>query len=119
MLNSLHSTLFYCCAEAALLYGRGMRAGIDRREQKKAAATYQGSMMTKLRTAAGIEETSDMRTLQKNREALADRYDGFDMRVSASSALECKLTTRFIKCAVYSVFQELWLENLCEGCVVP
>jgi hypothetical protein len=32
------------CAEANLLFGRGMLAGIDRREQKKVAATVEVSL---------------------------------------------------------------------------
>ncbi len=68
-------------AEAALLFGRGMRAGIDRREQKKSGAEYEKAAMAKLRSAAGIEETQDMRQLQKEKEAAADLYDGVDMRV--------------------------------------
>lgn len=35
--------------EAALLYGRGMRAGIDRREQKKAGAELERATVAKIR----------------------------------------------------------------------
>ena len=35
--------------EAALLFGRGMRAGVDRREQKKAAATHEREILRKMR----------------------------------------------------------------------
>jgi hypothetical protein len=35
--------------EAALLYGRGLRAGVDRREQKKQAAEFEQKMMKKIR----------------------------------------------------------------------
>lgn len=41
-------------AEATLLYGRGMRAGIDRREQKKNAAEFEASMLRKSREAFGL-----------------------------------------------------------------
>lgn len=36
-------------AEATLLFGRGMRAGIDRREQKKKAADLEADMLRKVR----------------------------------------------------------------------
>ena len=35
--------------EAALLFGRGLRAGVDRREQMKAAAAHQRELMKKQR----------------------------------------------------------------------
>ena len=35
--------------EAALLFGRGLRAGVDRREQMKAAAAHQRELMRKQR----------------------------------------------------------------------
>lgn len=68
-------------AEAALLFGRGMRAGFDRREQKKAAAQLQAEAMRRMRAAAGEGETQETRRQERAREALADVYDGFDMRV--------------------------------------
>jgi len=37
--------------EAALLFGRGLRAGVDRREQMKAAASHQQEMLKKMRQA--------------------------------------------------------------------
>jgi hypothetical protein len=41
----------------------------------------QADMLRKLRGAAGIVETSDMRAAAREREARADKYDGFDMTV--------------------------------------
>ena len=38
--------------EAALLFGRGLRAGVDRREQMKAAAAHQNDIMKKMRQSA-------------------------------------------------------------------
>ena len=38
--------------EAALLFGRGMRAGVDRREQKKAAAMHEQEILRKMRETA-------------------------------------------------------------------
>lgn len=35
--------------EAALLFGRGLRAGVDRREQMKAAAAHQKELLRKMR----------------------------------------------------------------------
>ncbi len=40
------------CAEAALMFGRGMRAGIDRREQKKIAAALETEILRKV--GAGV-----------------------------------------------------------------
>jgi hypothetical protein len=44
----------------------------------------QADMLRKLRGAAGIVETSDMRAAAREREARADKYDGFDMTVSGN-----------------------------------
>eukprot|EP00967_Tisochrysis_lutea_P135934 scaffold241843_cov16-Tisochrysis_lutea.AAC.2 len=49
-LNPLYATPH----EATLLYGRGMRAGIDRREQKKKAAEFEADMLRKSREAFGL-----------------------------------------------------------------
>jgi hypothetical protein len=38
-------------AEASLLFGRGLRAGVDRREQKKQAAAHEAELMRKIREA--------------------------------------------------------------------
>ncbi|KXZ50152.1 hypothetical protein GPECTOR_17g788 [Gonium pectorale] len=76
-LNPLYNNLH----EAALMFGRGMRAGIDRREQKKAAATVEADMLRKGRTAAGLVDTAETREHDRERKRLADQYDGFDMRV--------------------------------------
>ena len=40
-------------AEANLLFGRGFRAGIDRREQKKTAAESEADMQKRLRDQLG------------------------------------------------------------------
>jgi hypothetical protein len=63
-----------------------MLAGIDRREQKKASAAVEAEMMTRLRGAAGIVETSDMRALAKQREDRAAKFE--DMRVRQAGG-EC------------------------------
>lgn len=76
-LNPLYNNLH----EAALMFGRGMRAGIDRREQKKQSAQHEADSMRKIREAAGIVETNEMRRHDKARERLADQYDKADMRV--------------------------------------
>ena len=70
-------------AEVTLLFGRGMRAGIDRREQKKQAAAMEGEILRKGREAAGIEETLEMKQVQRDREDRAAKYDAQDMVVSA------------------------------------
>eukprot|EP00775_Hariotina_reticulata_P011586 gene11586-11730_t len=80
-LNPLYNQLH----QANLLYGRGMLAGIDRREQKKQAATVEADMLKKLRNAAGIVETRDMVAQALEKEARADKYDNFDMSSCPSS----------------------------------
>ena len=39
--------------EAALLFGRGLRAGIDRKEQKKQAAVHEKELLSKMKSSAG------------------------------------------------------------------
>ena len=73
--------------EAALLFGRGMRAGIDRREQKKQLVSLERDSLRRARAAAGIEETTETRRQEREREKLADQYDGFDMRVRQAGTL--------------------------------
>ncbi|CAI9275258.1 unnamed protein product [Lactuca saligna] len=58
--------------EARLLFGRGFRAGMDRREQKKLAAKNEKELRDKIRKKDGIEERP---------EEAAAMYDTFDMRV--------------------------------------
>ena len=77
----LNSPPLLMCAEAALLFGRGMRAGIDRREQKKNLVTLERDSLRRGRAAAGIEETTETRRQEREREKIANQYDGFDMRV--------------------------------------
>lgn len=68
--------------EATLLFGRGFRAGMDRREQKKAAAEVEAEAMRRARHAdGGRRETGDERRRAAERAQRADRYDGGDMRV--------------------------------------
>ena len=45
--------------EANLLFGRGFRAGIDRREQKKAAAETEADLLKRLRETTGVRETDE------------------------------------------------------------
>ena len=73
-------------AEATLLYGRGMRAGIDRREQKKRAAEFEAEMLRKSRAAFGLAvDSAQTRAADLSRALAADRYEGADMRVRALS----------------------------------
>ena len=67
--------------EANLLFGRGMLAGIDRREQKKQSAAVEADMLRKLRAGAGITETAAMRAEEQERRERADKYGAGDMRV--------------------------------------
>jgi ATP-dependent RNA helicase DDX23/PRP28 len=74
--------LLFAVAEANLLFGRGMLAGIDRREQKKLSAAVEADMLRKLREGAGITETAAMRLEAQERQDRADKYGAGDMRVS-------------------------------------
>jgi hypothetical protein len=56
---------------------------VDRREQKKQAAQHEAEMLRQLRSSQGVAETKEDRRRDREREALADSYDGFDMRVRA------------------------------------
>jgi ATP-dependent RNA helicase DDX23/PRP28 len=67
--------------EASLLFGRGFRAGIDRREQKKASAAAEADAARRSRAASGAAETRGEREAAARRAGAADRYDGGDMRV--------------------------------------
>ncbi len=61
-----------------------MRAGIDRREQKKRAAEFEADMLRKSRLAMGLAvDTLETRNADMARANMADRYDGVDMRVRA------------------------------------
>ncbi|KAF8400101.1 hypothetical protein HHK36_015976 [Tetracentron sinense] len=67
--------------EAQLLFGRGFRAGMDRREQKKLAAKNEKDMREEIRKKDGVEEKPEEAAAQKQKEKAADLYDTFDMRV--------------------------------------
>ncbi|BDA42638.1 probable elongation factor G, mitochondrial at C-terminar half [Coccomyxa sp. Obi] len=67
--------------EAALLFGRGLRAGVDRREQMKAAAAHQQDVLKKMRQSAGVVETKEDRQRDRDRKLAAETYDDFDKRV--------------------------------------
>lgn len=67
--------------EAQLLFGRGFRAGMDRREQKKLAAKNEKELREEIRRKEGVEEKPEEALAQKQKEEAADLYDTFDMRV--------------------------------------
>lgn len=67
--------------EAQLLFGRGFRAGMDRREQKKLAAKNEKEMREEIRKKDGVEERPEEAAKQRKKEEAADLYDTFDMRV--------------------------------------
>jgi len=67
--------------DAQLLFGRGFRAGVDRREQKKLAAKNEKDLRAQIRTKEGVEEKPEEAAAQKKREEAANVYDTFDMRV--------------------------------------
>jgi ATP-dependent RNA helicase DDX23/PRP28 len=67
--------------DAALLFGRGFRAGIDRREQKRTAAGVESETLRRARSAAGSVETAEHRRAAASRADRAERYEGGDMRI--------------------------------------
>ncbi|GAB2277412.1 Envelope glycoprotein gp160 [Dionaea muscipula] len=67
--------------EAQLLFGRGFRAGIDRREQKKLAVKNEVELREEVRRKEGFEEKPEDAAAQRRREQAAELYDTFDMRV--------------------------------------
>ncbi len=59
-----------------------MRAGIDRREQKKKAAEFEADMLRKARAAMGLAtDTIESQAADRARALAADIYEGADMRV--------------------------------------
>ncbi|KAK3149578.1 hypothetical protein QOZ80_3AG0219380 [Eleusine coracana subsp. coracana] len=75
------NALYQSPHEARLLFGRGFLAGIDRREQKKAAAAHEKETRLELRRKAGEEYRPEDDAADKKKAAAADMYDAFDMRV--------------------------------------
>ncbi|KAK1373392.1 DEAD-box ATP-dependent RNA helicase 21 [Heracleum sosnowskyi] len=67
--------------EARLLFGRGFRAGIDRREQKKLAAKNERELRDEIRMKDGIVEKPEEIAVRRMKDRDAEKYDGFDMRV--------------------------------------
>ncbi|KAL3377615.1 hypothetical protein AABB24_003821 [Solanum stoloniferum] len=67
--------------EARLLFGRGFRAGMDRREQKKLAAKNERELLEEIWKKDGVEESAVEAAALKKKEQDADMYDTFDMRV--------------------------------------
>lgn len=67
--------------EARLLFGRGFRAGMDRREQKKLAAKNEKEIRDEIRKKEGIDEKPEEIAAQRLKDEAAELYDTFDMRV--------------------------------------
>ncbi|KAH7858205.1 hypothetical protein Vadar_021272 [Vaccinium darrowii] len=63
--------------EARLLFGRGFRAGMDRREQKKQAAKNEKDLRDEIRKKDGVEENPEEAAAQKLKDEAADLYDTF------------------------------------------
>ena len=51
-----------------------MRAGIDRREQKKVGVAVERDVLRKVREAAGIVESSETRRAERERQKAADKW---------------------------------------------
>ncbi|MBA0749393.1 hypothetical protein Gogos_003329, partial [Gossypium gossypioides] len=66
--------------EAQLLFDRGFRAGMDRRDQKKLAAKNE-EMREEIKKKEGVKEKPEEAAVQRLKEAAANTYDTFDMRV--------------------------------------
>ncbi|XVF37866.1 hypothetical protein REPUB_Repub20aG0047900 [Reevesia pubescens] len=75
------NALYQSPHEAQLLFGRGFRAGMDRREQKKLAAKNEKEMRDEIRKKDGVEEKPEEVVAQRLKEEAANTYDTFDMRV--------------------------------------
>nr|KJB71931.1 hypothetical protein B456_011G148000 [Gossypium raimondii] len=75
-LNSLYKNPH----EAQLLFDRWFRAGMDRRDQKKLAAKNE-EMREEIRKKEGVKEKPEEAAVQRLKEAAANTYDTFDMRV--------------------------------------
>ena len=73
-------------AEASLLFGRGLRAGVDRREQKKLAAAHEAALMRRVRESQGLTETREDRQRDRNRQALAESFDQANNKVRRRAA---------------------------------
>lgn len=73
--------LYNSTHESALLFGRGLMAGVDRREQKKQAASHEAELLRKVREAQGIKETREDRQRDRNRQALAEGYERSSMKM--------------------------------------
>lgn len=71
-------------AESALLFGRGLKAGVDRREQKKEAAAHEAELLRKVREKQGVQETQEDRQRDRNRQAFAEGYERANMKVCSS-----------------------------------
>ncbi|KAJ7974358.1 DEAD-box ATP-dependent RNA helicase [Quillaja saponaria] len=75
------NTLYQNPHEAQLLFGRGFCAGMDRREQKKLAAKNEKEMREEICNNSGVEEKPEEAAAQHLKEAAANLYDTFDMRI--------------------------------------
>ncbi|KAF3780231.1 DEAD-box ATP-dependent RNA helicase 21 [Nymphaea thermarum] len=67
--------------KAQLLFGRGFRAGMDRREQKKLAVKNEKELREEIRRKEGVEEKPEDAAVQRKKEAATNLYDTLDMRV--------------------------------------
>eukprot|EP00958_Prasinococcus_capsulatus_P020875 scaffold2768_cov314-Prasinococcus_capsulatus_cf.AAC.4 len=67
--------------DAHLLFGRGLRAGIDRKEQKKVNAVHEQELRTTLRRRAGVELTREEEEAERRAVERKQAYDANDMKV--------------------------------------
>ena len=81
--------------DAVLLFGRGYRAGIDRREQKKAAVELEAATIARYRGHGSdsyvVDKNSDRRQVAlEERTARANVYDKGDMRIDTHWSEKCR-----------------------------
>ena len=79
-LNPLYDKLH----EGAVLFGRGMLAGIDRREQLKEGAKKEQSALQMMRHSRGDRMTVDEIRADSERTSRAEKYDEDNVKVCSS-----------------------------------
>jgi ATP-dependent RNA helicase DDX23/PRP28 len=73
-----HNPLYDQTHQAALLFGRGLRAGFDRKAQKQTSVAHERELIAKIRKSSGVAETeadrADTRAALKSAENYEEAY---------------------------------------------
>ncbi|KAG1658975.1 hypothetical protein FOA52_008297 [Chlamydomonas sp. UWO 241] len=77
--------------EAALMFGRGMRAGIDPREQKKQLVEQEKEARRLAMAKSGIVETTEMRAMQAAKDKRMDEFEGYGMKLAVQAAKDKRM----------------------------